>query len=291
LRGANSAPTARALDVVELLSLPANRQLRFSDVVRELELSQATAHAILKTLTDRGWVNRDPVTKTFNLGPAVSLLAARLDIVRPVAHLARNAARRLATAVDVPASVIERAGDDLVITAFEQPTGAAIPASPNERIPYTAPFGVAFAAWDTPESQQAWIQRAAGHDTGLAHRLQDVLAKTRERGYDIDWMTPALAQAAHTIGSLSEHALPVNMRSIIDQLRVEFTSAALTSDDNGRAPRPVATISAPVLDSAGHIELVLGIHPVRPMTMTEIRAAARPLLREIAALGEDAVTP
>lgn len=284
MRGASSAPTARALDVVELLSLPANRRLRFSDVARELDLSQATAHAILKTLTDRGWVNRDPVAKTFSLGPALSLIAARLDAVRPVAHLAREAARRLATTVDVPASVIERAGDDLVITAFEQPRGTAIPATPNERIPYTAPFGVAFAAWDTPEAQQAWIQRAAVDDMELARRLQDVLAQTRERGYDIDWMTPALAQAAHAIGSLSDDALPVNMRSIIDQLRIEFTSAALTSNEKSRAPRPVATISAPVLDGKGHIQLVLGIHPVRPMTITEIRSAATPLLREIAQL-------
>ena len=287
MRGASSAPTARVLDVVELLSLPGNRQMRFSDVVRELELSQATAHAILKTLTDRGWVDRDPVAKTFSLGPALALIGARLDAARPLAHLARDAARRLASAVEVPASVIERAGDDLVITAFEQPRGGAIPASPNERIPYTAPFGVAFAAWDTPDAQRAWIQRAAADDAALTRRLSDVLADTRKRGYDVDWMTPALAQAAHAIGSLSGHALPVNMRSIIDQLRVEFTSVAVTTDKGTRAPRPVATISAPVLDKGGHIQLVLGIHPVRPMTMAEIRSAAGPLLREIAQLAHD----
>jgi DNA-binding IclR family transcriptional regulator len=280
LRGAGSAPTERVLDVIELLSHPENQQLRFSDVVRELELSQATAHAILKTLADRGWISRDPAAKTFSLGPALSLIAGRLATMRPVTHLARDAARRLAIAVDVPASVIERAGDDLVITAFEQPKGGAIPA-PHERIPYTAPFGVAFAAWDTPVAQGAWIQRAATDDADLIRQLQDVLAQTRKRGYDIDSMTPALAQAAHAIGSLSEHALPVNMRSIIDQLRLEFTSAALTSDDDPRAPRPVATISAPVLDKNGHIQLVLGIHPVRAMTMKEIRSAAEPLLREI----------
>ena len=284
MRGAGSAPTERVLDVIELLSNPDNRQMRFSDVVRELELSQATAHAILKTLTDRGWISRDPAAKTFSLGPALSLIAARLDLARPVTHLARDAARRLAVAVDVPASVIERAGDDLVITAFEQPKGKPIPASPNERIPYTAPFGVAFAAWDTPEAQHGWIQRAATDDTELTRQLQDVLAQTRERGYDIDWMTPALAQAAHAIGSLSGHALPVNMRSIIDQLRVEFTSAALTSDDDPRAPRPVATISAPVLDKNGHIQLVLGVHPVRPMTARDVERTVKPLLDEVARL-------
>jgi DNA-binding IclR family transcriptional regulator len=287
LRGAGSAPTERVLDVIELLSHPENQRLRFSDVVREVELSQATAHAILKTLSDRGWVQRDPVSKTFSLGPALSLIGARLDSARPLARVARDAARRLAAALDVPASVIERADDDLVITAFEQPKGGTISSSPNERIPYTAPFGVAFAAWDTPAAQHGWIQRAATDDTELTRQLQDVLARTRERGYDIDWMTPALAQAAHAIGSLSDHSLPVNMRSIIDQLRVEFTSAALTSDDDPRAPRPVATISAPVLDKNGHIQLVLGVHPVRAMTARDVRRTVKPLLDEVARLSTE----
>jgi DNA-binding IclR family transcriptional regulator len=288
LRGANSAPTERVLDVIELLSESRDRPLRFSDVARELDLSQATAHAILTTLTARGWISRDPEAKTFSLGPAVSLVASRLDSARPVVQLARDAARRLAAAVDVPASVIERAGDDLVITAFEQPKGSAIPTSPNERIPYTAPFGVAFAAWDSPAEKRAWIERAAAGDAALTRRLNDVLEQTRERGYDVDWMTPSLAQAAHAIGSLPEHALPVSMRSIIDQLRAEFTSAALTTESHGRAPRPVATISAPVLDKSGHIQLVLGLHPVRPMTTADIRSVAKPLLREIEGLSKSA---
>ncbi|AEV76664.1 transcriptional regulator [Mycolicibacterium rhodesiae NBB3] len=284
MRGAGSAPTERVLDVIELLSHPENRTMRFSDVVRDLDLSQATAHAILKTLADRGWVQRDPVDKTFSLGPALALIGARLDSARPLAKLAHEAARRLATMIDLPASVVERTGNDLVITAFEQPKGGALSSSPNERIPYTAPFGVAFAAWDTPDAQHAWIHRAATDDTELTRQLHDVLAQTRERGYDIDWMTPALAQAAHTIGSLSDHSLPVNMRSIIDQLRVEFTSAALTSDHDPRAPRPVATISAPVLDNNGHIQLVLGVHPVRAMTARDVARTVKPLLDEVARL-------
>ena len=69
MRGSSSAPTERVLDIVELLSRPGRGEIRFSDVVRELDLSQGTAHAILKTLSDRGWVTRDPVTKAFALGP------------------------------------------------------------------------------------------------------------------------------------------------------------------------------------------------------------------------------
>ena len=93
--------------------------LRFSDVVRELDLTQATAHAILKTLCDRGWASRDPIAKTFTLGPALAVVAARTDTARPLAHAARDAALRLSREVGYAGSVVERFGDSLVVTAFE----------------------------------------------------------------------------------------------------------------------------------------------------------------------------
>jgi DNA-binding IclR family transcriptional regulator len=281
VRGASSAPTERVLDVVELLSHPGKGDIRFSDVVRELDLSQGTAHAILKTLSDRGWVTRDPATKAFTLGPALTLVASSLDTGRPLANIARAAVRRLADTTDMPASVLERVGDDLMITAFEHPADLSPAVQPNERIPYTPPFGIAFAAWDTANEQEAWMARGAAGDAGLRQRLRTVLTHTRERGYDVDWMTPALSQAAQAIGTLSGEAIPHNLRSVIDQLRVEFASANSMPDDSSRGAHPVATISAPVLGADDRIALVLAIHPLRAMTIREIRSAAKPLLREV----------
>jgi len=281
LRGANSAPTERVLDVVELLSRPGDHPMRFSDVVRELDLSQATAHAILKTLSDRGWVTRDPTTKAFSPGPALTVMAARLDAARPLAVAARDAVRRLAESTGMPASVLERGGDQLVITAFEHLESSSNAVIPTERIPYAPPFGIAFAAWDTPAEQKAWVERGAAGNPSLVERLHGVLAHTRERGYDVDWMTPALAQAAHAIGTLTGDAVPHNLRSVIDQLRVEFTSANVLPDEHTSGAHPVATISAPVLDASGHVEVILAVHPLRHMTIREVKNAAQPLLREI----------
>lgn len=286
MRGATSAPAERVLDVVELLSRPESGGHRFSDVARELGLSQATAHSILKTLCDRGWATRDPISKKFDLGPAVAVIADRLEAARPLLAVAREAIRRLAEATGAPASVVERTGDELVITAFETPDGSTQPVASLERIPYAPPFGIACAAWDIPSDQESWIQRGTAGDASLAERLHTVLAQTRDRGYDVDWMTPALAQAAHAIETLSNETVPQNLRSVVDQLRVEFISANLLSDDSARGALPVATISAPVLDERGHVRLILGIHPLRAMTTSQIHAAAQPLLREIDRVAE-----
>ncbi len=77
-------------------------------------------------------------------------------------------------------SVVERSGDSLVITAFED-SGHQSGGAPGERIRYAPPFGVAFAAWDTEEEQRAWMARGAASNDALAHRLSEVLSRTRAR--------------------------------------------------------------------------------------------------------------
>ncbi|MDT5092381.1 MAG: hypothetical protein QOH60_1744 [Mycobacterium sp.] len=274
MQGSTSAPTSRVLDVVELLARPGNETLRFSDVVRELDLSQATAHAILKTLCDRGWASRDPVDKTFSLGPALAVVGARTDAARPLTHAARAAALRLADDCGFAASVVERFGESLVITAFE---GAGDQrAAPGDRIRYAPPLGVAFAAWDTEEEQRAWMTRSGSSDAALIERLKRVLARTRERGFDVDWTTPALMRAAHVVGTLPSDGLPDHVRDITDQLLVEFTTIGLLSDDvSQRRAQPVATIAAPVFDRRHRVALIVAVHPLRALTLTNINAIGR----------------
>jgi DNA-binding IclR family transcriptional regulator len=272
------------LDVVELLAGSGKDRLRFSDVVRELGLTQATAHAILTTLCDRGWASRDPVDKTFSLGPALAVVAARVDTARPLAHTARTAALQLADELAYATSVVERVGDSLVITAFED-AGRQSGGAPGDRIRYAPPFGVAFAAWDTDEQQRAWIQRSAATNAKLARRLEEVLARTRERGFDVDCTTPALTQAAQVVGTLPSDGLPDHVREITDQLLVEFTTIGfLSDDDTARQAQPVATIAAPVFDHRGRVAMIVAVHPLQALTRKRIDSIGRRTVRVTAAI-------
>jgi DNA-binding IclR family transcriptional regulator len=270
------------LDVVELLAGPDNERLKFSEVVRKLGLTQATTHAILTTLCDRGWASRDPVDKTYSLGPALAAVAARVDTARPLAHTAHAAALQLADEFGYAASVVERFGDSLVITAFEdggQQSGGA----PGDRIRYAPPFGVAFAAWDTDDEQRAWISRGAATNSARARRLEEVLAHTRERGFDVDCTTPALTRAAHVVGTLPSDGLPAHVREITDQLLAEFaTIGYLPDDSDDYAPRhaqPVATIAAPVFDHRGHVAMIVAVHPLQDLTRTRIDSIGQRAVR------------
>ena len=253
-------------------------------MVRELGLTQATTHAILTTLCDRGWASRDPIDKTFSLGPALAVVAARVETARPLAHKARTAAMQLADEFGYASSVVERSGDSLVITDFED-SGHQSSGAPGERIRYAPPFGVAFAAWDTDEQQQAWIQRSAATNEMLARRLEEVLARTRQRGFDVDCTTPALTQAAHVMGTLPSDGLPDRVREITDQLLIEFTTIGFLSDDRtARQAQPVATIAAPVFDHRGRVEMIVAVHPLQPLTRARIDAVGRRVSRATAAI-------
>lgn len=290
IRGTSSAPTARALDVVELLARVGVPRLRFSDVVRELDLTQATAHAILKTLCDRGWATRDPVDKTFTLGPALAVVAAHMDTARPLAHAARAAAMAVSRETGLPASVVERVDDTLVITAFEGGDTRHPAGIPGDRIPYAPPFGVAFAAWDVADDQREWMRRGGVRDPDVEDRLGQLLSRTRSRGYDVDWTTPALAQTVQLIETLRGDGLP-RVAHILEQLLVEFTTIGLlTDDDPARAAQPVASITAPVLADHGHASLIVGVHPFRALSADEIESIGRALLAETARISPPART-
>lgn len=241
--------------------------------MRRLGLTQATAHGILTTLCDRGWASRDPVDKTFSLGPALAVVAAQVDTARPLTHGARTAALQLADEFGYAASVIERIGDSLVITAFED-AGQRSGGTPGDRIRYAPPFGVAFAAWDTDEQRQAWIQRGAAHNTEVGRRLEQVLTRTRERGFDVDCTTPALTQAAQVVGTLPSDGLPDHVREITERLLAEFTTIGFLTDD-AAAAQPVATIAAPVFDHRGRVPMIVAVHPLQALTRKRIDSIGR----------------
>ena len=139
-----------------------------------------------------------------------------------------------------------------MITAFED-AGRRSSGAPGERIRYAPPFGVAFAAWDTPEEQRAWIERSAATNAVLTRRLEEVLARTRQRGFDVDCTTPALTQAAHVMGTLPSDGLPDHVREITDQLLMEFTTIGFLPDDDSARQ-----------DAAGGDDRRAGLRPPRP---------------------------
>ncbi|MDT5146453.1 MAG: hypothetical protein QOC58_1098, partial [Mycobacterium sp.] len=145
----------------------------------------------------------------------------------------------------------------------------------------------ALAAWDTEEQQRAWIRRGAGNNADRTQRLERILERTRERGYDVDWTTPAVAQAVQLVGTLDSNDMPTPVRQILERLLAEFTTIGFLSDDNpGRRKQPVVTIAAPVFDHRERVAMMVCVHPLCPLSARQIRVIGQRLVEETGSITE-----
>ena len=60
--------------MIELLGSEPARQFTLAEICRSLNISRATGHAILTTLTAHDWVTRDPASAEYAWGPAMASL-------------------------------------------------------------------------------------------------------------------------------------------------------------------------------------------------------------------------
>jgi DNA-binding IclR family transcriptional regulator len=278
-----SPPTSRVVDVMDLFARSGEQPLRFSDVARELRLTQATTNAILKTLCDRRWLSRDPMDKTYAVGPAFILLAAQADAGRALAHGARAVAVELAGDTGYATSITELIGDTLAITALQSsddvPTDLL-----GDRFPYAPPFGVAFAAWQPAEERAQWVRRATVGNGELEERLHTLLATTHDRGYHVDHATPAMLQMTQLAGTLHGADPTPAVRRILEELLLEMMDTSPASRSQPDEAALVTTIAAPVLDRRGRVTLNVSVHPIRPMSARQIERLGRRLRNATAAL-------
>uniref|UniRef100_UPI0035691A51 helix-turn-helix domain-containing protein n=1 Tax=Nocardioides sp. TaxID=35761 RepID=UPI0035691A51 len=89
-----SPPTARVVDVVEALVARPTMPMTLTDLVQATGMSRATAYAVLSTLVDRGWVQRNDVDKSYAIGSYLAVLGRELAASRPTEQLAHDAAAK-----------------------------------------------------------------------------------------------------------------------------------------------------------------------------------------------------
>ncbi|MEV5839320.1 helix-turn-helix domain-containing protein [Nocardia sp. NPDC052112] len=271
---ASSPPTRRVVDVVELLVRRRDRPTRLSDIVSALGINKATASAVLAELCDSGWAARDPADKTFTVGDGLARLARRLD---PSATLTRAAHAAAAAARDTgyAASVSERDGDTLVVTAFVPGRHHPWSASPGDRVPFAAPYGPAYAAWEPAAERRAWIARSGIDSDAFATAVQQQLHDTRAHGFSVEQTSPEVLAAIPFMTKLHP-ALSPTMREHLNEVLTELVRAA-PSDPADQHDHYISVIAAPIFDGQGRVAYNLCLHPFTTVASHRIHQLGRQL--------------
>ena len=277
----SSPPTRRVVEIIELLTERIGTPTRLSDIVKALQLNQATAYTIMKELVDTGWVSRDPVNKTFSIGGTLISLAKQIDQSPSVAHAAQAAAQAAADDTGYAATVTERAGDQLVITAFiashsgddDQWHGTV-----GDRLPFAAPFGPAYAAWEPHDERRAWIHRSGVTSSAFHIQLEQLLDDTCDQGFSVERMSPEMVSAIPVMTRLQAEALSDAMRDHLDEVLLEMTgTAGGLGDASSRQRHYVGAITAPIFDPVGRVTHSISLHPFTDLSRRKIEQTGRRL--------------
>jgi DNA-binding IclR family transcriptional regulator len=249
---ATSPPTERVIAVIELLGSEPARQFTLAEICRSLDISRATGHAILTTLTAHDWVTRDPISAEYAWGPAMA------GLTKPANSLMyRGELQDLAAAVGTQVSLTRREGRTLVVveTAGECLTGPRI--EPGLRTPLVAPFGRDYIAWSSAETQKSWLEAIGQPDPGLRRRMTAVLREIRHRGFVVERLTREYIRVYTALRALSDNGEIDMITTQLARAFADLTTIDVLPDEMddkaGHAGHSVATISAPITDNDGAV--------------------------------------
>jgi DNA-binding IclR family transcriptional regulator len=239
---APSPPTERVIAVIELLGSEPARQFTLAEICRNLNISRATGHAILTTLSAHDWVTRDPANAEYAWGPAMA------SLTKPASSLVYRAElQALATDTGTQVSLARREGRTMVIveTVGECLTGPRI--SPGLRTPLVAPFGRDYIAGTSTEAQNAWLEAIGQPDPGLRRRMTAVLKEIRQRGFVVERLTKEYVRVYTALRALSSDGEIDMITTQLARAFADLTTIDVLPDEmNTTAGHSVATISAPI---------------------------------------------
>ncbi len=177
----------RAVAVLNHLAGDPTRAYSLSELCRELDLNKATAHSLLNTLADVGYLVRDEDDKTYTLGPALIAIGNAATASFPVARLAQRQMDELARQFDLEVIGSTAIGDEIVILGRAgTPRPLGINVQPGQRLPLVPPLGTVFVAWAGEEAIERWLDKLGPSATAADRdRYRQALEAVRGRGYSI----------------------------------------------------------------------------------------------------------
>lgn len=269
-RQALSPPTERVIAVLQLLAADPERSLSLTRIARTLQISPATAHAILNTLAAHCWVVRDQQTNGYAWGPAMSGLTKTTGN----RHL-RGYLQELHEATGVQVLVARRESTTLTLVDSVGDSLSAPALRAGFRLPLVAPFGRDYVAWADANVQNAWLQGAGAPSSALRSRLRAVLGEIRHRGFVIERLTREYVRVYAALRALAADgeadAITTRLaRAFADLTLVDYLPAEL-DEQNTHA---IATVSAPVKDSDGAVTMSVTAAPFAEITRAEMRELA-----------------
>lgn len=267
-----SPQTERVVNLFEHLAGDGSRGLTLAEVSRHLDVHKASCHSMLSKLLEAGWLLRDPIRKTYHLGPALVRLGREAASRYPALELARSAMVELSAATS--AHCIAFAVSDDHSTAVDQVRsrhGGGHPMPIGTQFPHRPPYGASTLSWAGPDAQERWL---AALPEDARDRYRQALSTAKQRGYAVGLqILPDLR--------LQELALLVRSAEVrstrLSQLAQALTDELIHQEDwfptrlAMDCTYQVSHVDSPILERDSRVALMLSLVPSpEPMSGSEV---------------------
>ena len=195
-----------------------------------------------------------------------------------LAELARPKLERVSAGFGVHAAASALVGDHVIQLAWAGADDADLKTNMvGLRLPFLAPFGLVFAAWESESVREGWLSRHGTNGSGSAATVRQALLDDLERAREQGWTAiPDHAKLREIESSIARIAadgrLPEAIRDLDTRIADFAHEYAMLSDDRPRG------VSVPVFDHAGRVALALTAQRLPAMdrgTLTQCRSSAR----------------
>ena len=275
--GRASPPTARVVAILDFLARHPHDRFGLSELARRVGLSKPTCLGILTTLTESGYLSRDPQDKTYGLGPALIALGHTAQESMRVSPGARDALRTLAETYSATAALSGVVDDRITLLELVSPPGSPTTVEVGQSYPFAPPVGLMFVLWDE-RAVRAWLAREPTIPLRTdSARLERVIAECRASGYLVERLTPGGRRLYALMAGMSS-TLPDELRALLGELISDIGERVyLPSEATDRSRHDISLIAAPVYDHHRNQVMVATLQIGRALSDADIARHARGL--------------
>lgn len=271
----SSPPTQRVVHILDFLAGRPQERFGVSELARRLDLSKPTCLGIVSSLTDAGYLVRDPADKTYRLGPSLITLGHKAQESMRVSPAAREELRRLSGRFGATAALSAVVDDRITLLDLVAPAGAQPGVEVGQSYPFAPPVGLMFVLWDD-EAERDWLAKEPTIPLRTnTDRLTRVITECRTDGYLVERLTPGGRRLYSLMAGMSS-TLPGELRALLGELVSDIGERVyLRSEQAGRSRHDISVISAPVYDHYIRQVMVASMHIGKALTDSEITERAR----------------
>jgi DNA-binding IclR family transcriptional regulator len=252
----------RADRILAVMAAAPRTRFTAAELTSALDIHRSTCFSLLSCLTELDLVHRDPIGKTYCLGPRLLQLgAAAADHYLGIAD-ARREMYQLAHELDVGGLICASVDGDMVMldrVGSDNPA-FSMPSIHQVRAPLAPPLGAIFVAWSPPDVIEEWMERAPS--TASAANMESYhrsVAAVRARGFSIGSEIEVELQLEEVLGRLRQNSRTQRLAAALELADlVRLGLAAPDKDVSGPDPA-IDHLIGPIFDRTGQVCLTITI--------------------------------